>query len=521
MDFALSYEIDRSAEFIFTRNFDRVALQFPDELLRDSTRVVRALRDKLGELSGGGSEGKSSDVERKKVGLYVMADTLYGSCCVDEVGASHIGAECVIHYGHSCMSPSSTLPVLFVFGKTSIDVSSCAESIIHYSSSKDKPTLVLFGLEFTHAMHRIVETLAAQTSKNVLCADVICTSMDPCKDYTILNKHDKDTSKGTCSTEALTTFSIGGLIWELPKHKKMEDYVLFWVGSDNAAFANILLTFNRCEIVRYDVAGNCLFTDFTPQTRVLKRRYYLVEKAKDANIVGILVGTLGVAGYLHMIHQIKQLIMSSGKKVYIFAMGRPNPAKLANFPECDVFVYISCAETALMDSKEFLAPVISPFEAIIAFGRGMQWTGEYTLQFRDLMSTLLPEGEGHIDEGRYSFFQGGYVEDMGQKENIESRDSALELEVVVEKGLKIHETIQTMVKGTAKSGAEFLARRSYKGLDVQDNAVPAPFIMGRSGRAAGYKDEKAGYCSNCSIFKSFKQQWEKETDQLWQGKDAN
>ncbi|KAL7265511.1 hypothetical protein ACSBR1_003314 [Camellia fascicularis] len=48
-------------------------------------------------------------------------------------------------------------------------------------------------------------------------------------------------------------------------------------------------------------------------------------------------------------------------------MGKPKPAKLANFLECDVFVYVSCAQTALLDSKEFLSPVITPFEAMIAF----------------------------------------------------------------------------------------------------------------------------------------------------------
>lgn len=51
--------------------------------------VARALRHELG----------------KGVRLYVMADTAYGSCCVDEVGASHVDAECVVHYGHACMSP--------------------------------------------------------------------------------------------------------------------------------------------------------------------------------------------------------------------------------------------------------------------------------------------------------------------------------------------------------------------------------------------------------------------------------
>lgn len=44
--------------------------------------------------------GKDKDVR-----LFVLADTTFGSCCVDEVGASHISADCVIHYGHTCLSP--------------------------------------------------------------------------------------------------------------------------------------------------------------------------------------------------------------------------------------------------------------------------------------------------------------------------------------------------------------------------------------------------------------------------------
>ena len=42
---------------------------------------------------------------RHWVRVFVMADTAYNSCCVDEVGASHIDAQCVVHYGHACMSP--------------------------------------------------------------------------------------------------------------------------------------------------------------------------------------------------------------------------------------------------------------------------------------------------------------------------------------------------------------------------------------------------------------------------------
>lgn len=76
--------------------------QFPDDLLKDSTKVVSALRRRLQalrefEVSGNGDE--------TDIGLFVLADTAYGSCCVDEVGASHASADCVIHYGHTCFSP--------------------------------------------------------------------------------------------------------------------------------------------------------------------------------------------------------------------------------------------------------------------------------------------------------------------------------------------------------------------------------------------------------------------------------
>lgn len=41
----------------------------------------------------------------REVRFFVMADTTFGSCCVDEVGALHIDADCVIHYGQTCLSP--------------------------------------------------------------------------------------------------------------------------------------------------------------------------------------------------------------------------------------------------------------------------------------------------------------------------------------------------------------------------------------------------------------------------------
>ncbi|EEF31794.1 diphteria toxin resistance protein 2, dph2, putative [Ricinus communis] len=496
MDFEENYEIDLTTDFIHSRNFTRVALQFPDELLKDSVRVVSALRNKLELLEENGGD-------RKEIRLFVMADTAYGSCCVDEVGASHANADCVIHYGHTCLSPTSNLPAFFVFGKASINVSSCAQSLSDYAFSSTKPIMVLYGLEYAHAIPHIRQELIAAASmqsrprhSELHFADVMCSAINPSNNQ---KKSDEPARLiGDCvatndvGEAAGCRHKIGGLIWDLSRGQRMEDYLLVWIGSGNSAFANVVLTFNGCEIVRYDAKESRLVTDLSQQRRILKRRYYLVEKAKDANIVGILVGTLGVAGYLDMIHQMKDLITSAGKKAYTLVMGRPNPAKLANFPECDIFIYVSCAQTALLDSKEFLAPVITPFEAMIAFNRGSQWTGAYVMEFRDLIDSSPVEAMIKPAEARFSFIQGRYVEDFDLQENIEEDNEGLALANATEKALQLHDRNSTsLIKGTIKSGAEYFANRSYQGLEMHgDNSKPGAFLIGRTGKASGYENEK-------------------------------
>ncbi|XP_019462175.1 PREDICTED: diphthamide biosynthesis protein 2 [Lupinus angustifolius] len=497
MDLESNYDIAATAHFIHNHNFTRVALQFPDDLLKDSTRVVFALRKRLQSLRESDVAGNGGE---KEIGLYVMADTTYGSCCVDEVGASHINADCVIHYGHTCFSPTTTLPAFFVFGKASICVADCAESISKYALTNSKPIMVLFGLEYAHSIQQIREALLEPSlssrydlKSEVHFADVPTSAIFPSKDINKLDgpqQLDSDCSNNASADGTSgTRCCIGGLTWKLPEGQSMEDYSLFWIGHDNSAFANIVLTFNACEIVRYDAPENQMMTDLSQQRRILKRRYYLVERAKDANIVGILVGTLGVAGYLHIINQMMELITGAGKKAYTLVMGKPNPAKLANFPECDIFIYVSCAQTALLDSKEYLSPVITPFEATIAFSRGSQWTGAYAMDFGDLINNT-PLEVGKQEEARFSFLKGGYMEDLEYQENVEEETEELALVNATEKALQLRDKSNSLVKGEARSGAEFFANRSYQGLNMpDDNPSPEPYFIGRRGRAAGYEDE--------------------------------
>ncbi|KAG7272184.1 hypothetical protein CRUP_036898 [Coryphaenoides rupestris] len=40
----------------------------------------------------------------------VMGDVTYGACCVDDFTARALGADFMVHYGHSCLAPHRPPP---------------------------------------------------------------------------------------------------------------------------------------------------------------------------------------------------------------------------------------------------------------------------------------------------------------------------------------------------------------------------------------------------------------------------
>jgi diphthamide biosynthesis protein 2 len=59
-----------------------------------------------------------------------------------------------------------------------------------------------------------------------------------------------------------------------------------------------------------------------------------VEKARGAAILGLLVSTLSGSDRVQAaLRVLRRLIAAAGKRSYTVLIGKPNPAKLANFPE--------------------------------------------------------------------------------------------------------------------------------------------------------------------------------------------
>lgn len=118
---------------------------------------------------------------------------------------------------------------------------------------------VLYGLEYAHIILHLKEVMLEATSSsvsnsimNIHFADVICSTTNPSENYEN-SCATLGPSVGSCqdddaSVSTINKYRIGGLTWNLPQQSKMEEYLLFWIGRDNSAFANVVLTFNGCEI---------------------------------------------------------------------------------------------------------------------------------------------------------------------------------------------------------------------------------------------------------------------------------
>ena len=80
-----NFEIHKTLWRIRTEKATSVALQFPEGLLMYACTIADIL------IKWGG------------VKVMMLGDVTYGACCIDDFTAQKLGADLLVHYGHSCL----------------------------------------------------------------------------------------------------------------------------------------------------------------------------------------------------------------------------------------------------------------------------------------------------------------------------------------------------------------------------------------------------------------------------------
>lgn len=134
-----NFELSKTIRCIKRLRVSRVALQFPDGLLKYAFKV-KAILAHYAEV-------------------FVLGDVVYGACCVDDRGAAALGCGLLVHYGHSCLADVSQMEtrVLYVFVDIKFDTGHLAALIRQRFRGK---RVALFGtIQYNSAVHSVQKEL--------------------------------------------------------------------------------------------------------------------------------------------------------------------------------------------------------------------------------------------------------------------------------------------------------------------------------------------------------------------------
>ncbi len=428
-----------------------VCLQLPDDMLCHAAELSAALQSAL-----------SMDAD-----IYILADTTYNSQSVDEVASGHVDALCIVHYGRASLSKTTgRVPVYYVLpreekyrygGESPLKLGDLA-SASGPGAGTSPPTVTVFvDQAFKHAFDDVCAYIRGELlgGFTVVFPGLIGAEGAPSVGgYEALKRiHGGDGSEDAGDVDT----DFGG--------------VCMWYGMNDASARELLmLTYNARTWVSVDpIAGTVEHGLPLKLQQMLRKRYFLVDKARHASIIGLVVGTLAANGYKESINALRVAATKADKKTYTLLMGKPSPAKLANFPEIDVFVLIADPQGMILDSKEYYAPIITPYEAMLAFSEDGAW-----------------------EQHKYSL---ELAVDVPQTAAASTGASVNALVLQAQEALQVAD-VRHGTKGIiASSGAEYLVhKRTWKGVDSgrgpsSEKKEASAVALGRSGRAAGYGAE--------------------------------
>ncbi|OMP88572.1 Diphthamide biosynthesis protein 2 [Diplodia seriata] len=412
---AVTYEVGRTVREIRAGRWRRVALQFPDHMLVDAPRVYAVLsrglaraREEDGSSSpaserreqagDGGVDGVAGELAEVDIGaqgadgaraeegegeeeqLYILGDTSYGACCVDEVAAEHVDADVVVHYGRSCLSPTARLPVIYVFTTRPLELEPVVEVFKQTYAEKGRKIVLMADIPYSHHLTLLFERLQSEGYTALFLAEIVHDPSSPLPNRSVPDEVKEDEAA-------------------------LRDYQLFHVSDPPTS---LLLTLSS------RVGAVHIYPTDTPKpteallassAQTLRRRYGLLTRLSVEPVFGILINTLSVKNYLHIVDHVKEMIAAAGKKSYTFVVGKINAAKVANFSEVGGWVVIGCWESSLIESKDFWKPIITPFELQLTLQDDAErvWTGEWTGDFQAVLKAKAEakvEAEAEADEAQ-------------------------------------------------------------------------------------------------------------------------
>ncbi|MDR0798101.1 MAG: diphthamide biosynthesis enzyme Dph2 [Nitrososphaerota archaeon] len=313
------FEEERIKQEIQNLGAKRVLIQMPQGLKPEAPRIAKLI-DETGALS------------------MISADSCYGACDIASNEAISLGADLIIHFGHSKFVKHIPIPTIYVETRALTNTAEVLEKALPLLNNYLKIGLAT-SVQHIQTLTEVREFLV-RSGKTVILG----------------NTGHPEYAGQVIGCDYSNVKSIADAV----------DAYLF-IGGGIFHALGISLSTSKPTIVA-DPYDNHAFSVTENAQKMLKQHWTCIEQAKNAKNIGIIIGLKLGQKRFEAALKIKELIEKQGKVAYLIALREITPECLLDFPTIDAYVNTACPRISLDAPEKFAKPILTVNEFMVASG---------------------------------------------------------------------------------------------------------------------------------------------------------
>ena len=317
------FEEEKVKQEILTLGAKRVLIQLPEGLKPEALRLAKIV-EKAGALP------------------IVSADPCYGACDLATEEAESLGADLLVHYGHSKLVKHECIPTLYVEARATMNVEGAVRKALPLLKKWRRIGLVT-TVQHVQTLDSVREALT-RAGKTVAIGD------------TGRLRYQGQVTGCDYSNAASIAESVEAFLF---------------VGGGQFHALGVALSTSRPTVVA-DPYDNRAFSTHKEAQRIVKQRWACIQEARNAKNFGVLVGLKSGQKRFEEAVRLKQRLEENGRTACLFAAREVLPEIVLAFPAVDAYVNTACPRISFDDASRFRKPVLTAKEALVVVGE-LSW----------------------------------------------------------------------------------------------------------------------------------------------------
>lgn len=316
---SFDFEEERIKQEIIKLGAKRVLLQMPEGLKQEALRLSKIV-EKTGALA------------------IISSDPCYGACDVAASEAELLGADLIIHFGHSKLLKHEKVPTVYLEARATVLVDDVVISSLPLLAEYTRIGLAT-TVQHVQTLDSVREILT-RAGKTVVIGDA-----------------------GRVNYPG----QVIGCDYSNVKSIAADVECFLFIGGGRFHALGVALATSKPTIIA-DPYGKSAFALQLEVQKILKQRYASIEEAERAKTYGILLSLKPGQKHFDKALRIKESVEKIGKTACLLAVREILPEVLLEFPNIDAYINTACPRISLDDASKFQKPILTINEFMVISG---------------------------------------------------------------------------------------------------------------------------------------------------------